>query len=82
MGRYPRSVPWWTWAALVPGLRPGVAGRGAQSRADQDVARRFKGARWALLKNSGDLTDEQAVTLRKLKRQGDQLWRPPRPVNR
>lgn len=42
---------------------------------DQDAARRFKGARWALLKNPGDLSDEQAVTLRKLKRQGGQLWR-------
>ncbi len=42
---------------------------------DQDMARRFKGARWALLKNPGDLSDEQATTLRKLKRQGGQLWR-------
>jgi len=42
---------------------------------DQDAARRFKGARWALLKNPGDLNDEQATTLRKLKRQGGQLWR-------
>ena len=42
---------------------------------DQDAARRFKGARWALLKNPADLTDEQAVTLRKLRRKGGQLWR-------
>jgi transposase len=42
---------------------------------DQDAARRFKGARWALLKNPADLTDEQAVTLRKLKRKGGELWR-------
>lgn len=42
---------------------------------DKDAARRFKGARWALLKNPGDLTDDQATTLRKLKRQGGQLWR-------
>lgn len=42
---------------------------------DQDAAHRFKGARWALLKNPGDLNDEQATTLRKLKRQGGQLWR-------
>jgi transposase len=42
---------------------------------DQDAARRFKGARWALLKNPGDLTDDQAVTLRKLKRRGGDLWR-------
>jgi Transposase len=42
---------------------------------DKDAARRFKGARWALLKNPGDLTDQQAVTLRKLKRKGGELWR-------
>ena len=42
---------------------------------DQDAARRFKGARWCLLKNPDDLTDEQAVTLRKLKRRGGDLWR-------
>lgn len=42
---------------------------------DQQAARRFKGARWALLKNPGDLTDDQAVTLRKLKRRGGDLWR-------
>ena len=42
---------------------------------DQDAARRFKGARWSLLKNPGDLTDDQAITLRKLKRRGGDLWR-------
>jgi transposase len=42
---------------------------------DKDAARRFKGARWALLKNPPDLTDEQAATLRKLKRRGGDLWR-------
>src|SRR5450759_273858 len=42
---------------------------------DKDAARRFKGARWALLKNPGDLTDKQSVTLRKLKRKGGELWR-------
>jgi transposase len=42
---------------------------------DQDAARRFKGARWALLKNPTDLTEEPAVTLRKLKRRGGDLWR-------
>lgn len=42
---------------------------------DKDAARRFKGARWALLKNPSDLSDEQAVTLRKLKRAGGDLWR-------
>jgi transposase len=42
---------------------------------DQQAAKRFKGARWALLKNPGDLTDDQAATLRKLKRRGGDLWR-------
>ena len=42
---------------------------------DKDAARRFRGARWALLKNPGDLTDDQATTLRKLKRKGGELWR-------
>jgi transposase len=42
---------------------------------DQEAARRFKGARWALLKNPTDLTDDQAGTLRKLKRRGGDLWR-------
>ncbi len=42
---------------------------------DKDAARRFKGARWALLKNPTDLTDDQAVTLRKLRRRGGDLWR-------
>jgi transposase len=42
---------------------------------DQDAARRFRGARWCLLKNPGDLTADQAATLRKLKRRGGDLWR-------
>ena len=42
---------------------------------DKDAARKFKGARWALLKNPGDLNDDQAATLRKLKRRGGDLWR-------
>jgi len=42
---------------------------------DKDAAHRFKGARWALLKNPADLTDQQSVTLRKLKRKGGELWR-------
>ena len=42
---------------------------------DQDAARRFKGARWCLLKNPGDLTDDQAATLRKIRRRGGDLWR-------
>src|ERR1019366_4261751 len=46
-----------------------------RQRRDKDVARRLKGPRWALLKNPEDLNDEQAVTLRQLKRKGGQLWR-------
>jgi transposase len=42
---------------------------------DKDAARRFKGARWVLLKNPGDLNDDQSATLRKLKRRGGDLWR-------
>lgn len=42
---------------------------------DAEKAKRFKGARWALLKNPPDLTDDQAATLRKLKRRGGDLWR-------
>lgn len=42
---------------------------------DQDAARRFKGARWCLLKNPGDLSDDQARTLRKIRRRGGELWR-------
>jgi len=42
---------------------------------DPAAARKFKGARWALQKNPDNLTDEQAGTLRKLKRRGGDLWR-------
>ncbi len=42
---------------------------------DQDVARRFKGARWCLLRNPGDLSDDESATLRKIKRRGGDLWR-------
>ena len=41
----------------------------------QEAAKRFKGVRWALLSNPGHLCDDQAVTLRKLKRRGRDLWR-------
>jgi transposase len=40
-----------------------------------DAARRFKDARWALLKNPDDHTSTQAATLRKLKRAGGDVWR-------
>jgi transposase len=42
---------------------------------DPDIARKFKGARWALLKNPEDLTARQAVTLKAIKRHGGTLWR-------
>jgi len=42
---------------------------------DADAAKKFKGARWALLKNPTDLDDGQAAVLRKLKRRGGDVWR-------
>ena len=44
-------------------------------RADATSAKRFKGARWCLLKNPENLDAEQAATLRKLKRHGGAVWR-------
>jgi transposase len=44
-------------------------------RVHPDLARRFKGARWALLKNPGDLTDRQATALAEIKRNGSSDWR-------
>jgi transposase len=43
--------------------------------ADPVAARKFKGARWALLKRPDHLTDDQAATLRKLRRRGGEVWR-------
>jgi transposase len=40
-----------------------------------DAAKKFKGARWALLKKPSNLNDDQAATLRKLKRRGGDVWR-------
>ena len=42
---------------------------------DPTAAHKFKGARWALLKRPDHLTDEQAGTLRKLRRRGGEMWR-------
>jgi transposase len=47
----------------------------ARTLPDQRIAKAFKGARWALLKNPGDLTDTQAETLREMKHTGGILWR-------
>ena len=44
-------------------------------RIDSDAARRFKGARWALLKNPEDLTDTQTQTLAAIRRNGGAMWR-------
>ena len=38
-------------------------------------AKDFKGARWALLKNPEDLTDDQAARLAKIKRNRGGIWR-------
>jgi transposase len=42
---------------------------------DQGAAKRFKGARWALLKRPENLTDDQSATLRKLRARGGDVWR-------
>lgn len=47
----------------------------ARALPDQRIAKTFKGARWALLKNPADLTDTQVKTLREMKRTGGILWR-------
>lgn len=42
---------------------------------DAAAARKFKGARWALLKNPDKLTDKQAATLAVIRRGGGETWR-------
>lgn len=42
---------------------------------DPAYAKKFKGARWALLKNPEDLTDTQAATLQGIRRNGGAAWR-------
>ena len=42
---------------------------------DRDAARRFKDARWSLLKAPKNLSEKQAVTLRRLKAAGGEVWR-------
>lgn len=42
---------------------------------DQQAAKRFKDARWSLLKAPDKLTDKQAATLRRLKAAGGEVWR-------
>ena len=47
----------------------------ARSLPDQHIAKTFKGARWALLKNPADLSAAQDETLQAMKRAGGMLWR-------
>jgi hypothetical protein len=42
---------------------------------DQDAARRFKGARWALIKRPENLTDTQTLALKRLRVAGGEVWR-------
>ncbi len=44
-------------------------------RHERETARKYKGARWALLKNPENLTDTQAATLTQIKRNGGEMWR-------
>jgi hypothetical protein len=46
-----------------------------RSLADQQAAKRFKDARWSLLKKPENLTDKQAATLARLKAAGGEVWR-------
>jgi transposase len=42
---------------------------------DQQAARRFKDARWSLLKKPEKLTDQQAATLARIRAAGGEVWR-------
>jgi transposase len=42
---------------------------------DKTIAKTYKGARWALLKNPDDLNADQTGTLREIKKSGGALWR-------
>lgn len=42
---------------------------------DQTAAKTFKGARWVLLKAPEKLSEDQAVTLRRLRNRGGAVWR-------
>jgi len=42
---------------------------------DKNIAKKYKDARWALLKNPDDLSDTQTETLKALRRNGGALWR-------
>ena len=42
---------------------------------DHKAAKQFKDARWSLMKNPDKLNEEQAATVRRLRRRGGDLWR-------
>jgi transposase len=46
-----------------------------RSLGEQDAAKRFKDARWSLLKKPEKLTDTQAATLARIKAAGGEVWR-------
>jgi transposase len=46
-----------------------------RSLGDPDTAKRFKDARWSLLKKPEKLTDTQAATLARIKAAGGEVWR-------
>jgi transposase len=46
----------------------------AMREIDPEKAKLFKGARWALLKNPENLSDDQAGMLRRFKRRGGAIW--------
>lgn len=46
-----------------------------RSSGDQQAAKRFKDARWSLLKRPDKLTDTQAATLARLRAAGGEVWR-------
>lgn len=45
------------------------------NRNERELARKFKGARWPLLKNPENLTATQAAVLTQIKRNGGEMWR-------
>lgn len=51
------------------------AWQSARAFPDKAIAKKYKGARWALSKNPADLTEKQAATLAGLRKQGGVLWR-------
>ncbi len=46
-----------------------------RAQAGAEVAKRFKGARWALRKRPESLTERQAVALAEVERAGGKVWR-------